>query len=174
MKKQAFEIPTPLNKINARISKKLNQLIMRMIAKNPDSRFQSWQEFIDAVNEIDKPEPVAKAPEAAAADLVEPARPVPTKESKQRKGPRNKKRPRKQSIKNPNRSRTRVNMKQTVYARRGMKPGTLIFIIVSALICFYLIMGFLNASGVFESNGLRFPAGLFPEALQAPSERQAK
>ena len=174
MKKQAFEIPTPLNKINNQISEPLNHLIMRMIAKNPDSRFQSWEEFIDAVNEIDKPEPVAKAPEAPSADYIEPARPAPLSETTPGNAPGNKKRTRKKSIKKTGRTRSRASMNHAAYARRGMKPGTLIFIIVSIPVCFYLLMGFLNASGVFEANGLRFPSGLFPEILQAPSERQGQ
>ena len=70
------EAPVPPIEVNAALSPELNSIVLRALAKNPDDRFQTAQEFHDALKALRQP----MASRAAAEPAAQPPAfmPVPT------------------------------------------------------------------------------------------------
>jgi serine/threonine-protein kinase len=59
------EAPVPPIEVNAGLSPELNSIVLRALAKNPDDRFQTAQEFHDALKALGKPMAARVAAEPA-------------------------------------------------------------------------------------------------------------
>ncbi|HQQ62306.1 MAG TPA: hypothetical protein PLF22_01895, partial [Pseudomonadales bacterium] len=52
MAQHITQAPRSPREVNAGISEALNAIVMKMLAKNPDDRYQSLEEFIAAIDAI--------------------------------------------------------------------------------------------------------------------------
>src|SRR4029077_9612065 len=73
--KHATEAPPSPQSLNPALSAAANQLVLRLLRKEPKQRFESYDELIEAIDGVSQSKPAPKLKVAATA----PARPVPVR-----------------------------------------------------------------------------------------------
>ncbi len=151
MTKQAFEPLVPPREFNPAISAATNELICRMMEKNPDDRFNDWADVIAAIEaNIQKLKDKRRRPKGD--NHSESAGSEPSAQAKS-----------KSLTRTPARRRGH-GRRRRVPAKRG--PGAAVYVVglIIIFILIYLLIGAVNRSGALEP--YRLPQDIFPKFLQ--------
>ena len=70
--KHVNELPTPPSKLRSEISPELDQIVLRSLAKEPEERYQTAEEFIEDLERVEAGLPISRATATAATALLVP------------------------------------------------------------------------------------------------------
>ncbi|MGH3022385.1 MAG: Stk1 family PASTA domain-containing Ser/Thr kinase [Gaiellaceae bacterium] len=70
--KHVNELPTPPSKLRSEIPPKLDQIVLRSLAKEPEERYQTAEEFIEDLERVEAGLPISRATATAATALLVP------------------------------------------------------------------------------------------------------
>lgn len=73
---QLNEAPPPLSQFNAELPARLNEIVLRSMAKQPEERFQTAEEFRGALKGLREPQSAPQVAPQPAPAVAEPARPA--------------------------------------------------------------------------------------------------
>ncbi|NQZ71259.1 MAG: serine/threonine protein kinase [Lentisphaeria bacterium] len=137
----------PPGSVNEDLSGYSNDLIMRMMHKDPNGRYQNWVDLITALKKT-----------------ISRINQEPKSSRSKRPQMRNTK-----TLKNMKKQRSSGSRRPTrTYIKQGLSPITYVIVAFIIVLIFYSTIGILNASGILQNNGMTFPDGMFPGPFRAP------